>query len=239
MCINITVFVGLPSAIIVQLLSRVWLFAAPWTAAPQSSLSFTSSLSSPLLKLLSIESVMPFNHLILCCPLRLLPSVFPSLRVFYNELYLRIRWPKDWSFSFSISPSKWIFRVDSLWDWLVCSPCSPRDSQESSPAPRFKGLNSSALSLFLLSSSHIHTSVQFSRAVSLTLCNPMDCSMPGYPVHYQLPELTQTHVHRVSDMIQPTHPLLSPSPPAFNLSQHKGLFQWVSSLHQVAKVLGF
>ena len=69
-----------------------------------------------------------------------------------------------------------------------------------------------------------------------TLCNPTKCSTPGFPVHYQIPEL-QTHVHRVSDAIQPSHPLLSPSPPAFNLSQHQGLFQWASSLHQVAKVL--
>ena len=67
----------------------------------------------------------------------------------------------------------------------------------------------------------------------------MDCSMPGLPVHYQLPELTQTHVHWVGDAIQPSHPLLSPSPPAFNLSQHQGLFQWVNSSHQVAKVLEF
>ena len=62
-----------------------------------------------------------------------------------------------------------------------------------------------------------------------TLCDPMDCSMPGLPVHHQLPEVAQTHVHRVSEVIQPSHPLLSPSPPAFNLSQHQGLFQWVSS----------
>ena len=73
----------------------------------------------------------------------------------------------------------------------------------------------------------------------LTLCNPMDCSMQGFPVHYQLLELTQTHVHRVSDAIQPSHLLSSPSPPPFSLSQHQGLFQWVSSSHQVAKVLEF
>ena len=73
----------------------------------------------------------------------------------------------------------------------------------------------------------------------LTLCNTMDCSMPGFSVHYQLPELTQTHVHWVDDAIQPFHPLLSPSPPAFDLSQHQGVFQWVSSSHQVAKVLAF
>ena len=72
-----------------------------------------------------------------------------------------------------------------------------------------------------------------------TLCNPMECSMPGLPVDHQLLELTQTHVHWVSDAIQPSHPLPSPSPPAFNLSQHQGLFKWVSSSHQVVKVLEF
>ena len=71
----------------------------------------------------------------------------------------------------------------------------------------------------------------------LTLCDPVDCSTPGFPVHHQLPELVQTHVHRVGEAIQPSHPLLSPSPPTFNLSQHQGLFQWVSSSHQVAKQL--
>ena len=72
-----------------------------------------------------------------------------------------------------------------------------------------------------------------------TLCDPMDRSTPGLPVHHQLPEFTQTHVHWVSDAIQPSHPLLSPSPPAFNLSQQQGLFKWVSSSHQLAKVLEF
>ena len=72
-----------------------------------------------------------------------------------------------------------------------------------------------------------------------TLCNPMGCSMPGFPVHHQLLELAQTHFHGVGDAIQPSHPLSSPSPPTFNLSQHQGLFQWVSSSHQVAKVLVF
>ena len=73
----------------------------------------------------------------------------------------------------------------------------------------------------------------------LTLCDPMDCSMPGLPVHHQLPDLAHTHVHRVSDAIQPSHPLLYPSPPTFNISQHQDLFKWVSSSHQVAKVLEF
>ena len=83
--------------------------------------------------------------------------------------------------------------------------------------------------------------IQFSSVaqVCLTLCNPMNCSTPGLPVHHQLPEFTQTHVHQVSNAIQPSHPLSSPSPPAFNLSQHQGLFQWISSLHQMAKELEF
>ena len=91
----------------------------------------------------------------------------------------------------------------------------------------------------LLSLSFSLLSVQFSRLVMLTLYKPVDCSMPGFAVLHQLLELTQTHVHWVGDAIQPFHPLLSPSPPAFNLSQHQGLFQWVSSSHQVAKGLQF
>ena len=83
---------------------------------------------------------------------------------------------------------------------------------------------------------HLH-SVQFSSVFQLCLCDPMNCSMPGLPVHHQLLEFTQTHVHWVSDAIQPFHPLSPPSPPAFTLSQHQGLFQWGSSLHEVAKVL--
>ena len=80
---------------------------------------------------------------------------------------------------------------------------------------------------------------QFSSVQSRpTLCDPMNRSTPGLPVHHQLPEFTQTHVHRVGDAIQPSHPLSSPSPPAFNLSKHQGLFHWVISSHQVAKVLG-
>ena len=87
----------------VQSLSCVWLFATPWTVARQASLSITNSRSPS--KLMSIELVMPSNHLILCCPLLLLPSIFPSIRVFSNESALHIRWPKYWSFSFNISPS--------------------------------------------------------------------------------------------------------------------------------------
>ena len=73
----------------------------------------------------------------------------------------------------------------------------------------------------------------------LTLCDPMNCSTPGLPVHHQLPESSKTHVHRVSDVIQPSHPLSSPSPPALNLSQHQGLFKWISSSHQWPKYWSF
>ena len=83
------------------------------------------------------------------------------------------------------------------------------------------------------------SSVQFSGWVGSDSLRPVDCSMPGFPVQHRLPELPQTHIHQVSDVVEPSHPLLSPSPPAFNLSQHQGLFQWVSSSHQVAKGLSF
>ena len=105
----------------VQSLSHVWLFVTPWTAAHQASLSISNSQS--LLNVVSIESVMPSNHLILCHPLLLPPSIFPSIRVFSSESVLHIRWPKYWSFSFSISPSNEYsglisFRMDCL-DLLV------------------------------------------------------------------------------------------------------------------------
>ena len=101
----------------VQLLSRVRHFATPWTAAHQASLSITNSRSLP--KLMSITSVMPSNHLILCRPLLLLPSIFPSIRVFSNESVLPIRWPKYWSFSFSISPSnEYSGLISFRMDWL-------------------------------------------------------------------------------------------------------------------------
>ena len=101
----------------VQSLSRVRLFATPWIAAPQASLSITNSRSSP--RLTSIELVMPYSHLILCCPLLLLPPIPSSIRVFSNESTLRMRWPKYWSFSFSIIPSKEIPGLISFrMNWL-------------------------------------------------------------------------------------------------------------------------
>ena len=101
----------------VQSLSCVQLFVTPWTAAPQASLSINHSWS--LLKLMSIKSVMPSNHFILCHPFLLPPSIFPSIRVFSNESVLRIRWPKYWSFSFSISPSnEYSGLISCRMDWV-------------------------------------------------------------------------------------------------------------------------
>ena len=98
----------------VQLLSHVWLFVTPWTTARQASLSITNSQSPP--KPMSIESVMPSNHLILCHPLLLLASIFPSIRVFSNESALHIRWPKYWSFSISLSnKSSWLISLKIDW----------------------------------------------------------------------------------------------------------------------------
>ena len=100
-----------------QLLSHIQLFATPWTAARRASLSINNSWS--LFKLMSVESVMPSNHLILCHPLLLLPSIFPSIRVFSNKSALHIRWPKYWSFSFSTSPSnEYSGLISFRMDWL-------------------------------------------------------------------------------------------------------------------------
>jgi len=114
----------------------------PWTTAHQASPSITNSGS--LLKLMSIESVVASNHLILCRPLLLLPSIFPSIRVFSNESVLLIRWPKDWSFSFSISPSN---EYSGLISFRIDCPCCPRGSQESFPTPQLKSINSQVFRL--------------------------------------------------------------------------------------------
>ena len=126
-----------------QSLSRVWLFVTPWTAARQASLSITISCS--LLKLMSIKSVMPSNHLNLCCPPFLLPSIFPSIRVFQMSQFFTSD-GQGIGVSASNQSFQWIFRTDFLYDGLVGSPCSPRDSEESSPTPQFKSINSSAFS---------------------------------------------------------------------------------------------
>ena len=129
----------------VQSLSCVWIFVTPWTAAHQAFLSITNFQS--LLKLMSIELMMPSNYLILCHPLLLLPSIFLSIRVFSNESFLHIKWPKYWSFSFSISLSN---------DWI---PLMSKGQQESSPTPQFESINSSVFSFLYgatLTSIHDH-----------------------------------------------------------------------------------
>ena len=150
--------------------------ATPWTAACQASLSITNTQS--LLKLMSIELVMPSNHLILkCCCLLLLPSIFPSIKVFSNNSALHIRWPKYWSFSFNISPSNEHPRLISFrMDWLDLIAVHGT-SQESSPTSQFKSINSLALSF-------LYSPTLFAAAKLLQSCptlrDPIDGSPPGY-----------------------------------------------------------
>ena len=177
---------------------------------------------------MSTELVMPSSHLILCRPLLLLPSIFPRIRVFSNESVLHIRWPKYWSFSFNISPSNEhsgliSFRMDWLDLLAIHGTLKSLIQCQSSKASL---LQRSAF--FMVQLSYLYmTSAQFTSVTQScpTLCDPMNPSTPGLPVHHQLLEFTQTHVHRVGDAIQPSHPLFSPSPPAPNPSQHQGLFQ--------------
>ena len=139
----------------VQLLSPVQLFVTPWTAAHQASLSIANSQS--FLKLMSIESVMPSNHLILCCPLLLLPSIFPSIRVFSKWISSSHQVAKV----LRVSASAPVLPMN-IQDGLAGSPCSPRDSQESSPTPQFKSINLSVLSFLhspTLTSTHDHWKV--------------------------------------------------------------------------------
>ena len=134
----------------VQSLSLLWLFATPWTAAHQASLSITNFRS--LLKLMSIELVMPSNSLILCHPLLLLPSIFPSIKVFSNESVLRIRWPKCWSFSFSISPcNEYSGLISFRMNWFDL--LAIQGTLESS-TPQFKSISSLELSFFIVQLSH-------------------------------------------------------------------------------------
>ena len=139
----------------VQSLSHLKLFATPWTAAYQASLSITNSWSLP--KLMSTKSVMPSNHLILCSPLLLLPSIFPSISVFSSESVLHIMWTKFWSFSYSISPSnEYSGLISFRMDWLDLLAVQGT-LKESPPAPQFESMNSSALSfLYSLTLTSIH-----------------------------------------------------------------------------------
>ena len=137
----------------VQSLSSVRFYSTPWTAARQASLSIANSRS--LLKLMSIKSVMPSNHLILCCPLLLLPSIFPNISVFTNS---QLFTSGDQSIEASASASVLPMNIQDwfLQDGLVGSPCSPRDSQQSSPTPQFKSINSSVLRIYSPTLTSIH-----------------------------------------------------------------------------------
>ena len=144
--INVLLFPGSS----VQSLSHIWLFVTSGTAARQASLSITNSWS--LFKLVSIVLVMLSNHLILCHPLLLLPSIFPGIRVFSNESVL-CRWPKYWSFSFSLSPSnEYLGLISFRMDWLDL--LAVQGTLKSSPTPQFKIINSSALSFLVVQLSH-------------------------------------------------------------------------------------
>ena len=211
----------------------------------QRSLSITKSQS--LLKLMTIESVMPSNHLILCRPLLL--QSFPALGSFQMTA-LCIRWPNYWSFSFSISPSnEYSGLISFRTDWLDLAVQGVLKNLLQNHSSKASILRCSAFIMVQLSHPYMTTGKtitltrwtfvdkvtsllfnmlsQFSSVAQSckTLCDSMNCSTLGLPVHHQLPEFTQTHVHRVSDAIQPSHPLSSPSPPALNLSQHQRLFQ--------------
>ena len=163
--------------------------------------------------------------------------------------------PRDYNSQASLQLDKAMWRYSVQWDayTLVCHPLFSishlhpswwqhvlygKDTRWSRAPQSEIDLRTAVKYTF---TSFQFSKVQFSSVAQSrpTLCNPMNCSMPGLPVHHQLPEFTQTHVHRVGDAIQPSHPLLLPSPPAPNPSQHQGLFQWVSSSHEVAEVLEF
>ena len=151
----------------VQLLSHVWLFVTPWTAACQASLSITNSRSPP--RPMSIESVMPSNYLILCRPLLLQPSIFPSMRVFSNEWVLRIRWPKYWHFSFSISPSNEhpgliSFRMDWL-DLLAVQGTLKSLLQHHVQKHQFFGTH-----FFIVQLSHLYMATGKTIALTMDLC---------------------------------------------------------------------
>ena len=178
--------------VVIQSLSHIQLFATPWTAARQASLSFT--ISQCLLKLISVESVMPSNRLILCHALLLLPSIFPSIRVFSNESSLCIRWPKYWSFSFNEYSGLISFRIDWL-DLLIVQGTLKSPLQHHN----LKALILWHSAFFMVSRLFRITrkTICWCLVIQLcpTLCDPMDCSTPSFPVLYHLPELVKTHVH--------------------------------------------
>jgi len=175
---------------------------------------------------------MPSNHLILCRPLLLPPSIFPRIRVFSNESVLPIRWPKYRS----ILLLRCLLIVSGLlWLGWACFSLTLHI--------QLSLLCCLLHPLYIIQNivSITHYSVQFSSVTQScpTLGDATNYSMSGLPVHHELPEFTQTHLRQVGDAIQPSHPLSYPSPPAPNPSQHQSLFQWVNSSHEVAKVLEF
>ena len=199
----------------------------PVDCSMPGSLSLIISWSLP--KFTSIESVMSSNHLTLCRPLLLLPSIFPSIRVFSNESAVCIRWPKYWSFIFSISTFSEYSRLISFKnDWFDLL------AVQGTLKSFFQHHSSKASILNVIS-------VLSVQSLSRVWFFATQCTVAHQAsvFYHQLLGPSQTHVHWVGDAIQPSHPISSPSPPAFNLSQHQGLCQWVSSLHQVARVLEF
>ena len=166
------------------MLHRVRLFVTPWTASCQASLSITNF--QRLLRLMSIESVMSSNHLILCRPLLLLPSIFPSIRVFSNESVLRIRWPKYWSFSFSINPSnEYSGLISFRMDWLdLLAVQGTLKSLLQHHSSKASILLRSAFFIVQLSHPYMTAATAAkSCQLCLTLCDPIDGSPPSSSVH--------------------------------------------------------
>ena len=226
------IYSSCPACLIVQLLSRVWLFVTPWTAACQASLSFT--ISQSLLKLMSIELVMPSNHLSRCHPLIFLPLIFPSIRVFSSESAFHIRWSNYWCFN--INPSNEYSELISFRiDWFVLL-----DVQETLKS-LLQHHNSKASVLrhsvfFMVQLSHPYTTKKNHHCCCSVVSDSLD---PRGLQHIRLPcPSPSPRVCSNSCPLNPwCHPTISssvfPFPPAFNLSQHQGLFQWVGSLYQM------
>ena len=153
----------------------------------------------------------------------------------YNQ---KEKWASLGRAKYDIFGKKWILTWDGeeKREHLLCSLCGDIPQLDQVHNWLTDWLNPIILNSVALLYHHQFSSISQSCP---TLCDPMDCSMPGLPIHHQLPEFTQMHIHWVGDAIQPLHPLSSLSPPTFNLSQHQGLFKWVISSHQVAKILEF
>ena len=136
----------------------------------------------------------------------------------------------------NLEKEEWNWRNQPAWLQALIQSHSHQDSMVLAQRQKYRSMEQNRKPRD--KSAHLSSVSSISQSCP-TLCDPMNCSTPGLPVHHQLPEFTQTHAHQVGDTIQPSHPLLSPSPPAPNPSQHQSLFQWVNSSHEVAKVLEF